>query len=278
LQYALKLCLPATLPFTVILWAVTENDLYLNEDGFQAMNFTINNAGQATYSYVLEREALTASDMEKMFQLMSLFYENVNKSAFQKDLLEKQWIILLRRSHDDDLVGFTTLLRLRICLSGKWITGVFSGDTIIHNEYWQQNNLFKSWIHFTLQLARPSAEPFYWFLICKGYKTYRFLPIFFKNFFPCLNRQTPAYEQSLIDAFAYARYPGEYNPATGVITHTAATDRLKAEIGFIDARRLRNSHVAFFARKNPDHSSGDELACLCQISVDNLTRAGQKLL
>ena len=47
--------------------------------------------------------------------------------------------------------------------------------------------------------ARPRAE-FYWFLISKGYKTYRFLPLFFREFYPRHDAPTPAWAKEILDA------------------------------------------------------------------------------
>ena len=44
------------------------------------------------------------------------------------------------------------------------------------------------------------------------------------------------------------------------------------------AERLRDPQVAFFARMNPGHARGDELACLTELSRANLTRAGQRMV
>jgi hypothetical protein len=41
---------------------------------------------------------------------------------------------------------------------------------------------------------------------------------------------------------------------------------------------MTDRQVAFFARMNPGHILGDELACLTEITRSNLTRAGQRMV
>jgi hypothetical protein len=53
---------------------------------------------------------------------------------------------------------------------------------------------------------------------------------------------------------------------------------LRPHLAGIPAARLDDPHVAFFARVNPGHVRGDELACLCELADSNLTRAGRRMV
>jgi hypothetical protein len=46
----------------------------------------------------------------------------------------------------------------------------------------------------------------------------------------------------------------------------------------IDAQRLADPHVAYFQAANPGHARGDELACLAELALENLTPAGRRML
>ena len=64
-------------------------------------------------------------------------------------------------------------------VDGERLVGVFSGDTIIDQEYWGETELFRVWGEHVYELSeRTPYASVYWFLITSGYKTYRFLPIF----------------------------------------------------------------------------------------------------
>ena len=46
-------------------------------------------------------------------------------------------------------------------------------------------SLAGSFGHFMLRMLKEHrGTPVYWFLISKGYRTYRFLPVFFNRFYP----------------------------------------------------------------------------------------------
>ena len=42
--------------------------------------------------------------------------------------------------------------------------------------------------------------------------------------------------------------------------------------------QLKNKNIQFFLRKNPNYQKGDELVCLAEISFDNLTNLGKRVL
>jgi hypothetical protein len=113
----------------------------------------------------------------------------------------------------------------------------------------------------------------YWLLITSGFRTYRFLPVFWKEFWP--RHDSPALPAILI-AMASERFGRRYDPAAGIV-RLAAPQVLRNGLAEIPPSRLGNPHVQFFARVNPGHARGDELACLCPLTRANQTPAGCKL-
>jgi len=202
-------------------------------------------------------------EIENMFSLMTEFYDNIDKQVFLKDFFNKDYCLTLYHE-TDGLVGFTTQKLLDIDISGKTVHGIFSGDTIIHKDYWGSTELFRAWAEFWFKFAEKYDE-FYWFLICKGYKTYRIMPLFWNEFYPNYKTQTPPYEQSIIDAYAELLYPDEYNRNTGVIEYKSAKDKLKDGVADIGEHQLKNKDIAYFCKKNPNHSNGNYIACLAKI-------------
>jgi hypothetical protein len=80
-------------------------------------------------------------------------------------------------------------MRIEIPIGGQDIVAFFSGDTIVAREYWGETILSRLWSQTVFAEAdrivaeRPAAQV-YWFLICSGYKTFRFLPVFFSRILP----------------------------------------------------------------------------------------------
>src|SRR5690606_3642214 len=115
------------------------------------------------------------------------------------------------------------------------------------------------WIKSVLALTAGMAQPVYWLLISSGYKSYRFLPVFYREFYPCVDRPTPPEVKALMDELATARFGDEYDPTTGVVRFRQGATPLRAGVAEVSRERLRDPHVRFFVERNPGHAQGDEL-------------------
>ncbi len=223
--------------------------------------------------------ALSARQRETMFALMERHYANVQRDLFDSDLAEKDWVILVSDPASGELCGFSTQMLLDVEAEGRPIKALFSGDTIIDRKCWGDQALAHLWGRLALSLieAHPDAE-LYWFLISQGYKTYRFLPLFFHEFYPGHDAPTPQRAQTAIDALARARYPDDYDPGAGVIRAGSRQYRLREGLADITPGRLRDDHVRFFQRCNPGHERGDELCCLAPLTRANFTLAAWRVI
>lgn len=236
-------------------------------------------AAQARLSgTVLLVAALSPADRAEMFGLLVRHFSNVCPATFAADLAEKSSAIVIREPEQGRMVGFSTVMRIDTTWAGEPVCAYFSGDTIIDQAYWGSPVLAQLWARhiFDLAAATGVARP-RWFLICSGYKTYRFLPLFFRSFYPNPNQPTPAAEQHLLDHLAQLKFPTEYQPATGIVRQRHAAP-LRPEVAPLTEGRRRDPHVAFFAAANPGHAAGDELACLTDLTHANLTPAGRRML
>ena len=65
-------------------------------------------------------------------------------------------------------------------------------------------------------LDAHAGTDLYWFLISKGYKTYRFLPVFFHEFYPRWDVPTPSWARAMLDAVARALFPEDYDGEKGI--------------------------------------------------------------
>ncbi len=224
-------------------------------------------------------QKLTQEDRERMFVLLDEHFSDVRYDAFIHDLNEKDWVIVLRDCIDNVIQGFSTQKILEVSLNGKVCRALFSGDTIVSRAYWQQTELMRIWGLFVLRLIDEyHNDELYWFLISMGYRTYRFLPVFFKEFYPCYKAEMPPEMKARIDTFARLKYPFEYNPLSGVIRLASPCMKLKKGISDVTEQLLSNPHINFFVGSNPFHYAGDELACIARLSRDNFNRAAYKMI
>ena len=225
---------------------------------------------------LVPRESLSISQRDEMFALLATHFEGVTREQFESDLAEKNWIVEIRR--DDRLLGFSTLLVRQAQHGGRAITVVYSGDTIVAPEAWGSPALARAWIAAVNELRAPfPGRPCYWLLLTSGFRTYRFLPVFWREFHPRHDREFPAGLQRLLSELARTQYGSNYQAATGLVRFPHPQG-LRGRFGMVPPGRLADPHVAFFLARNPGHANGDELACLTEITDTNLTRAGRRML
>ena len=231
---------------------------------------------------VVHRALLSLAERERMYDLLATYFLRTSREQFGSDLAEKESVVLLRDLRDGQIQGFSTLMRITMTIDGREIVAFFSGDTIVAQEFWGETILSRLWSQTVfaeadrIRAGCPEALVF-WYLICSGYKTWRFLPVFFKEFYPHPDRPTPPHIKSILDALGERKFAGEYYPEEGVVRFQSATP-LRQGIADVTEERLRDPLISFYHRINPGHSNGDELACLTEISRGNLTRAGERML
>ncbi len=225
---------------------------------------------------IVEVATLNNNDKERMFTLMDLFYENMNYNNFINDLQKKDYCIVLF-DEDGCIQGFSTQQIVSVDVDGSKVNGVFSGDTIVHKDFWgTYHPLFSIFGRFFEEYSRSYAE-FYWFLICKGYKTYKILPTFFNSYYPNVELETPQRMLKIIDAFG-SQYSSDYNPKTGVVEYASVKDTLKTGVADIEAAVGRSKHAAFFLKRNPGHFLGQDLVCITDLKKNNYQQSKERVL
>ncbi|MFA6216701.1 MAG: hypothetical protein WDL87_03510 [Candidatus Omnitrophota bacterium] len=228
---------------------------------------------------IIEASELTVEQINEMFSLFCLYFNHVDREQFDRDLQEKNWVIILRDASCGGIKGFSTQMVMDRLVDGVTVKAVFSGDTIIHKDFWGEPALAKVWLNFVCSLAkRYDGTKLYWFLVAMGYKTYRFLPVYFNEFYPCYDRKTPQFEKNVLDSLAAFKYPFEYNKEAGIIHHASEKETLKAGVADVTPTRMHNPHIDFFVKKNPGYSFGDELACLALINEENLKPVANRVM
>ena len=222
---------------------------------------------------------LSCQDRADMFALFAGHYDCADRDRFEADLARKHWVIQLRDPAQGRLCGFSTQVLLKIRKGNSAVNALFSGDTIVDPACWSETALMREWGRLVVELIEATRpERLYWFLISKGYKTYRFLPVFFREFYPRYDRTTPASAQEILDSLGRSMFGRAYDARRGVVTAMPDKDRLRMGIAEITAHRLEDPHVRYFLERNPGHTRGDELCCLARLDVANFTPAAVRLL
>jgi hypothetical protein len=210
---------------------------------------------------------------DRLYDLFRQYYLYVDRQTFDRDQAEKDWVLLLYDGAGR-VRGFTTLKLYELEVHGRPLRAVFSGNTIIDREFWGGQELVATWCRFMAELKRQAVTvPLYWFLVCSGYRTYLYLPLFFREFYPRYHRETLEFEQALIDALGGMKFPGEYDG--GVVRVRRPRECLRPELAEPRPTKLSNPHVRFFFESNPGYCHGDELVCLTEFSLANTRRLAQ---
>ena len=148
---------------------------------------------------------------------------------------------------------------------------IFSGDTIIDRAFWGEQELVRAWCRFAGRiLAAEPDTPLYWFLISKGYRTYLFLPLFYREFYPRRGTVAAHFEKGLIDLLASERFGSDYDPRAGLIRFPESHGQLSSDLAEIPPGRREHPDVQFFLSRNPQYARGQELVCLARIHPDNM--------
>jgi hypothetical protein len=227
---------------------------------------------------IIKISRVSGDEKMEMFNLINSYFSNFQIETFLKDISEKDWVIVLREP-GEKIFGFSTIQVIPAAVDGREVIYVFSGDTIVDPQYWQANMLAPAFGFFMLRMIDDYKElPVYWFLITKGYRTYRFLPMYFRKYYPAWNKETPPEYDRLLKYICTGKFGKWYNPGTGVITFNGAKDHLNDQMCEIPESKKQNSHIKFFLEKNPYYYRGDELACIADISRENLNKLAYRIM
>ncbi|MCD4781980.1 MAG: hypothetical protein K8S27_15745 [Candidatus Omnitrophica bacterium] len=222
-------------------------------------------------AHIAAVESISFETVREMFDLLDACYHNVTREQFQRDLFEKDWVIIIKDSTSLSLKGFSTLKVFLHDFQGKTCRVAFSGDTIIAPSCWGSLRLPMAFGALMLSILNERPDlPLYWMLITKGIRTYRVLPVFFKEFYPRYDNDTPVQMCQLMHALGYRKYPRKYTDS-GIIKAPETGQYLRRELSGENSVQDRlDHHVRYFLNKNPGHVNGDELLCLAEFSLDNL--------
>lgn len=205
---------------------------------------------------------------QQIVNLYLAYYDGSSREMVLSDLKNKSEIVLLY--HDGLLVGFTTFQVYGYSWDNQSLRIVYSGDTVVEKAHWGQQALSFAWMRRMGELKRERPDiPLYWFVIVKGHRTYKYLPIVGRSFHPhwSINRLDL---KSLLDSLAAEKFGDYYNKETGVIEFSESRGHLKDKYAYPAPEELRKDSVKYFLKKNPGYVQGNELACICELDEKNM--------
>ena len=214
----------------------------------------------------LEISQLDTLQLQNMFNLFEKYYNDVSFQMFKDDLTEKTHVSMLS-SPMEEIIGFSTIFRKpMVSKDQSAYTALFSGDTVIREDYWGTKALQKAFFIFIVKSKILSGtKPLYWFLQSKGFKTYLMMRRNFKLSFPQSLEKTPIHIKSVLDSFYSEKYKECFKKDTGLIQFEDCKGAAKAEVSSPSNKDLLNEDIQFFIQQNAGYHKGDELACITEI-------------
>jgi hypothetical protein len=223
----------------------------------------------SSYSAVIKKVHELNDDVRKrVVDLYLDYYDGSSREIVLSDIKNKSEIVILY--YHGQLVGFTTYQIYRYSWNSQPLRIVYSGDTVVEKAHWGQQALSFAWMSRMGELKREEPDkPLYWFIIVKGHRTYKYLPIVSKSFYPhwsnhCFDLKL------LLDNLATERFGSYYNKETGVISFPVSRGHLKDKYAYPSREELKKDSVKYFMAKNPGYVRGNELACLCELEEENM--------
>lgn len=215
-------------------------------------------------------EQLNPMTLSEMYHLFEKYYVDISYDQFVEDLKEKTHVLFIR-NEQNVLVGFSTIFRKKMPDVGEG-TFLYSGDTVIREDYWGTKYLQKAFFYFILKakLASP-FKPVYWMLISKGFKTYMMMK---RNFISCWPRKegaTPTQLKQVQDNFYKKKFGLAYKKEIDLIVFEKSKGAVKGDIAAPSEESRKDLDIQFFLKKNPNYSEGEELACITEILWKDLT-------
>jgi hypothetical protein len=229
-------------------------------------------------SYITKFAATAHLDQSTLEALAGLYlsnYDGTNLSLFKADLADKDEVLLLYS--DDNLVGFTTFKTYLRDWNNQKIKILYSGDTIVDRDHWGQQALAFAWIGRMGEIKRQDPDiQFYWFLLVKGHRTFKYMPVFGKTFYPHWSIDRDELKL-LATTLAEEKFGSEFNPTNGVVEFKSSRGHLKAEIANPSEEDMTKEAVQFFIERNPNYKNGHELVCICEMEEHNMKPLTKRL-
>jgi hypothetical protein len=218
---------------------------------------------------VVHIQELSGEQRRRMLSLMQIYYRNVYPDQFEKDLRRKDRVVLLWNGQD--LRGFSTLVFFEQQVAGCTVKVAFSGDTIIDAPDRNSLALPKAWCSVMAEEMHSDPDmAHYWLLTSKGYKTYRYLPVFFLDFFPRPGRSLSRTEEEILRKSLRHLNIQNVDERYWMIRSSNGSQQLRPGVADISEIRRRKPEIAYFEEVNPGHKLGDELICLARFAEDNM--------
>ncbi|XDD48610.1 hypothetical protein AB3N60_19120 (plasmid) [Leptospira sp. WS39.C2] len=212
---------------------------------------------------------LKNNHVQQMFDLMEKNYIGISYDSFLRDLHQKDTLFLFHAS--SKIFGFTGLKLYPFKFENKDIVIAYSGDTVLDEKYRGTLSIPVYWGIYMLKLSEKYPN-LYWLLTSKGFRTYRYLSVFFKDFIPSPNQNNP-YLIRLRNQITKEIFPNGYDSSLGILNRGENSQSIRnIEADQIAIEVSKDPYIQYFGKTNPNFDKGHELVCLAHFHSTNINQ------
>lgn len=220
-------------------------------------------------------DALSSEERKRMFALFAQSYAATSWERFSEDLSWKQYAGVLR-DEEGQIQGFTTIALNPHSFNADYDI-LYSGDTIISPEHWGSQELVRGFCRTAGRFLSARRRRLYWYLISKGHRTYLYLPLFCRRFFPDRRGEDAELAKIAADCSRFL-FADSWKEELGILQFAQSHGQLTPELARSTLERSGHEDIAFFLEKNPGFERGDELVCVTELSPENLRGIAKRYL
>jgi hypothetical protein len=208
---------------------------------------------------------MSAVELDALWTVYSSFFDT-EREAFDEAVRRADQVLRYHDPADGRLCGMGLLSAYTATHQGRAFRVLWTSAVCLEPAYRGLNAIHRAGL-FRLCLER-FHHPFsdvYWYFDTFSYKSYLLLPRNLAEYWPRRDRPTPVWESGVIDLLA-RRHGGEaWSAKTGIIRPQGR--RLRP--GIADTPDDPDADIQFFLERNPGHSLGNRLPCLCPLNARN---------
>jgi len=230
-----------------------------------------------SYSSVVKIGQLSPEDREDMFLILEEHFASLDRDVFNQDLDEKDWVVRINDAQGH-IEGFSTLKVLTQEFEGERIYGFFSGDTVLSKKFTGDPTWIPVWgdhVFAEADLLKPKKS--YWVLLTATHRTYRILPVCFKEYIPSPYKPSDPRLKKILDGFVRQKFPEEYDAESGLVVLSKSIPYKNLE----DIKSKFGDHyfyTDYFRKLNPHYERGDFLCCMTELCPENLNNSGVRIV
>ncbi|MCB0636351.1 MAG: hypothetical protein KDC54_07020 [Lewinella sp.] len=217
---------------------------------------------------------LSATEREAMWQLYAPFYHYSRESFMDRIAGNTHYALYWRAG---ELVGFTGLRLQDMRIDGRLHFLVYFGQTVVAPEVRGQGLINRTgWLLFRRYWRSILTKKAYFWADALSYRAYLVFAKNLREYYPSVRQAMPPEVRQVRDYLGAQYYGDAFCAVTGTIRKPAYL--IRDHRVRIEAVKLADADIRYFAEANPRHEEGRGLLTLAPMHLGNFLSVGWKVL